>query len=267
MNWNGGVANIVTWFKQGFGKATIGETDLTGLPEDIPRHIAIIMDGNGRWARTRGLPRFRGHQTGRDITTHIVRACGEIGVQYLTLYTFSTENWGRPKEEVELLMGLLSETIDREVPELQKNNVRLKFLGRIDQLPIELQKKMAWAETKLGKNTGLNLQIMLSYGSRAELVDAFRKLAIEVLQGKRNPADINESDVQNALYTAGIPDPDLLIRTAAEFRVSNFLLWQIAYSEIWVTPTLWPDFRPEHLLQAIQDFAKRERRFGKVTRS
>lgn len=262
---NYSVGNIVSWLTGGKPK-TSDVLESVELPENLPKHIAIIMDGNGRWAKSQGLPRFRGHQAGRDTIWEIVKACGEWGVDYLTLYAFSTENWGRPKEEVELLMSLLSETIDQEVANLNKNNVQLHFLGRIEQVPVALQKKMARAESQLAKNTGLKLQVMLSYGSRAEIVDAFRKLAVEVIQGKRNPADINEQDIQQALYTAGMPDPDLLIRTAGEYRLSNFLLWQVAYSEVWVTPVCWPDFHRDHLLQAIQEFAKRERRFGKVNR-
>lgn len=229
-------------------------------PKNIPRHIAIIMDGNGRWAKQRGLPRIMGHSKGVESVRVILKACAEIGVKYLTLYTFSTENWGRPSGEVDFLMNLFSEKIDQEIDELMENRVRIRFLGRLDQFSPLLQKKMAAAMETTKDNDRINLNIMVNYGGRTELVDAFRQMMNDQLAND----EINEDKITNYLYTKGMPDPDLLIRTANEMRVSNFLLWQIAYSEIYVTPTLWPDFKKEQLIEAIEDYQKRERRFGKV---
>lgn len=223
----------------------------------IPGHIAIIMDGNGRWAKERGLPRIEGHRRGAESLKEIVKTCAEIGVKYLTVYAFSTENWQRPEMEVNFLMGLFAQTIDREVKELAKNNVRLKFLGRLHRFSPELQEKMRAAMQQLEKNTGLTLNVMVNYGGRAEIVDAVNALP--------DDQEISEEDINRHLYTAGMPDPDLLIRTANEMRVSNFLLWQIAYAEIYVTSVLWPDFRREALLAAIEDFGNRLRKFGKTS--
>jgi undecaprenyl diphosphate synthase len=230
----------------------------------IPRHVAIIMDGNGRWAKQRGLPRLEGHRAGAESVRAIVRACGELGIGYLTLYAFSSENWSRPKAEVTALMHLLEFYLQREVAELDKSNVRLAAIGRIHELPESAQRQLHKGIETLKKNTGLTLVLALSYGGRAEIVDAARSIARDVKTGGLDIADINEELISQRLYTGNIPDPDLLIRTSGELRVSNFLLWQISYAEIHVTDTLWPDFRKPQLLAAIDDYAKRQRRFGRV---
>lgn len=229
------------------------------LGNKIPAHIAIIMDGNGRWAQKRALPRIAGHRTGAESLKSCVKACAEFGVKYLTVYAFSTENWRRPKEEVSFLMNLLSQTIDREIEELDKNKVRLRFLGRINELSQELQDKIDWAMKKTEKNKGLNLSVMLNYGGRAEIVDAVNEIV-----GRDGATKVREQDISAALYTKELPDPDLLVRTASEMRISNFLLWQIAYSELYVTDVLWPDFRREQLAEAIQAFGSRVRKYGKT---
>ncbi len=218
------------------------------------------MDGNGRWAEQRGLPRIAGHKEGVASLKVVLRACGEIGVKYLTVYAFSTENWGRPREEVDFLMNLFSMTIDREIEELMKNKVRLRFLGRIGDFSDTLRKKMQEAMERTKGNDRITLNVMVNYGGRAELIDAFKKMTNDQLKND----EITEDKISNYLYTSGIPDPDLLIRTANEMRISNYLLWQIAYAEIYVTPILWPDFRREQLIEAIEAYQKRERRFGKV---
>src|SRR6266853_1547807 len=203
--------------------------------KNLPRHVAIIMDGNGRWARERGLPRIEGHRRGAESVREIVRVAGEIGVEYLTLYAFSIENWNRPKVEVTALMHLLEFYLQQEIPELNKNNVRLAAIGRIHELPGSAQKQLAKSIEALSKNTGLTLVLSLSYGSRAEIIDAVRGIAREIKAGRLDVADIDEKVISQHLYTRGIPDPDLLIRTSGEMRVSNFLLWQISYAEIYVT--------------------------------
>jgi undecaprenyl diphosphate synthase len=223
------------------------------------------MDGNGRWAKQRGLPRVEGHREGANSVREIVRACGEIGIKYLTLYAFSSENWNRPKAEVSALMHLLEFYLRQEVAELNRNNVRLTAIGRIHELTESSQNQLAKSIAALKDNTGLTLVLALSYGGRVEIVDAVRSIAREVKTGQREIADIDETCISQHLYTAGIPDPDLLIRTSGEMRVSNFLLWQISYAEIYVTDTLWPDFRKPQLLAAVEDFGKRQRRFGRVT--
>jgi len=227
-------------------------------PDRVPRHIAIIMDGNGRWAKAQGLPRVAGHKAGVDSVRAAVRAAGEIGCEVLTLYSFSTENWLRPKDEVDELMRLLSWALKEETPELDKNNVRLTASGRIEGLPQVVRDQLKESSDFLSKNDGLLLNLALNYGSRAEIVDAVNSLI------KKGVGEVSEEEISGALYTAGMPDPDLLIRTSGEMRISNFLLWQIAYSELVITPTLWPDFRKEHLLDAVADFQKRDRRFGGV---
>ena len=224
----------------------------------IPEHIAIIMDGNGRWAQKRKLPRIEGHRRGAISLREAVKACIELGVKYLTVYAFSTENWKRPKEEINFLMRLLSSTIEKEVDELDKNKIRVRFLGRTSMLPEKLREKIKSAEARTKDNGRLNLNIMLSYGGRAELTDAVKSIVKNHIKSDR----INEDLISRSLYTAGMPDPDLLIRTAGEMRISNFLLWQIAYSEIWGTDVLWPDFRKKHLLEAIDDYNGRIRKFG-----
>jgi undecaprenyl diphosphate synthase len=224
----------------------------------IPEHIAIIMDGNGRWAQKRKLPRIEGHRRGAISLREAVKACIELGVKYLTVYAFSTENWKRPKEEINFLMRLLSSTIEKEVDELDKNKIRVRFLGRISMLPEKLQEKIRFAEERTKNNGRLNLNIMLSYGGRTELIDAVKSVVKNNIISDR----IDEDLISRSLYTAGMPDPDLLIRTAGEMRVSNFMLWQIAYSEIWVSDVLWPDFRKKHLVEAISDYSGRIRKFG-----
>lgn len=225
---------------------------------EVPRHIAIIMDGNGRWAKARGKQRIAGHREGVKATREIVEVCGELGVKHLTLYTFSTENWNRPKDEVSALMKLLVVTISREAASLDRNNVRLSVIGRLDDLADGPRLAMEKAIQRLSGNDGLNLILALSYGGRREILDATNRL---LSSGKKR---VNEAEFSQELYTAGIPDPDLLIRTSGEFRLSNFLLWQTAYSEIVITETLWPDFRRDALIEAIEEYSRRDRRFGKT---
>jgi undecaprenyl diphosphate synthase len=228
----------------------------------LPRHIAIIMDGNGRWAKQRHRPRIFGHHAGAEPVRRCVRTCSKLGLSHLTLYTFSIENWSRPKAEVVGLMAFLEEVLQREVLELNQNNVRLNAIGRLDALPAATRKTVTRSIDALAKNTGLVLTLCLSYGGRAEIVDAARRLSARVSSGELEADAIDEKVFRTALYDPSIPDPDLLIRTSGELRVSNFLLWEIAYSEIWVTDTLWPDFTEAHLLDAIEDYTKRERRYG-----
>jgi undecaprenyl diphosphate synthase len=243
-----------------------GETQLLEEVRAQPRpaHVAIIMDGNGRWATARGLPRVAGHREGANAARAIVRAAGAIGLRYLTLYAFSTENWSRPEDEVTTLMRLLEESIYRELPALMENNVRLRVIGRSAGVPLPVRRGLEHVVSETARNTGLNLIMAFNYGGRDELLDAFRALARRVQAGDLRPEAISEADVSGALYTDGVPDPDLLIRTSGEMRVSNFLLWQIAYTELWITPTLWPDFGPADLYRAVADFQRRHRRFGRV---
>jgi undecaprenyl diphosphate synthase len=228
-----------------------------------PEHIAIIMDGNGRWAKKRGLPRAEGHRRGVDSLREIVEACVKLGIKHLTVYAFSTENWARPKEEVKFLMNLFMEAINREIEKLHKNQIRVRFLGRLDGFSPELREKMEQATALTKGNAKSNLNVMVNYGGRAEIVDAVNEIIRDEGRGERE--EVAEDDISHHLYTREIPDPDLLIRTANELRVSNYLLWQIAYSEIYVTETLWPDFREKELQAALDDFSKRERRFGKTS--
>ncbi len=232
---------------------------------NLPEHVAIIMDGNGRWAKRRGRSRVEGHREGINSVREIVRACGELGIGYLTLYTFSKENWNRPKGEVSALMSLLLKTIREEVADLKRNNVRLMTIGRLEDLPLLAREGMRRGIRTLRENTGLTLNLALSYSSRQEMVDAMRRIAIEVKAGRLQPEDIDEFTISSHLYTAAIPDPDLLIRTSGELRLSNFLLWQLAYTEIYVTDVLWPDFRRKEFYQALLAYQQRERRFGKVS--
>jgi undecaprenyl diphosphate synthase len=230
----------------------------------LPEHVAIIMDGNGRWATHRGFPRVAGHREGVKAARRVVRAAGELGLRYLTLYAFSTENWSRPEDEVSTLMSLLREAIQRELPDLMKQNVRLRVIGRPNGVPAQLREGIDHVVDATRANTGLNLFMAFNYGGRDELIDAFRTLAQRVQAGQLAPEDISEAHIASALYTGDAPDPDLLIRTSGEMRVSNFLLWQIAYTELWITPTLWPDFGPIDLYRAIAEFQGRTRRFGGV---
>ena len=232
---------------------------------NLPRHIAIIMDGNGRWARRRGLPRIAGHRKAVESVRDVVEACGELGIEVLTLYTFSVENWGRPREEVTALMGLLVETIRKEIDDLAKNNVHLVTMGHLEDLPPITRESLEYGMERTRHNTGLILNLALSYGGRREIVDAVKAIARKVLRGELQPDEIDESVISDHLYTAGLPDPDLLIRTSGEMRISNFLLWQLAYTEMYITEILWPDFRREHLYEAIRAYQHRERRFGLVS--
>ena len=220
------------------------------------------MDGNGRWAKTRGLPRVEGHRNGVESVRSTVRTCGELGVKYLTLYAFSVENWNRPKDEVDTLMKYLARFLKNEIGELMKNNVRLEAVGQIYRLPEFVQEQLAKTKAALAKNTGLTLILALSYGGRTEIIEATRAIAQQVKAGKLDPAEINEQVIAQNLYTHAYPDPDLLIRTSGELRVSNFLLWQISYAEFVVTPTLWPDFRKPQLYEALEEYTQRQRRFG-----
>lgn len=237
---------------------------MSGADFPIPRHVAVIMDGNGRWAQNRGLPRVAGHRAGAESVRAITRSCGKLGVEVLTLYSFSTENWGRPEDEVEALMALLEEYLRGEIDELQGNGVRLSAIGQLHRLPSPVREALAQVSAFTAKNTGLKLVLALSYGGRAEIVEAVRAIASEVQAARLSPEDISEETVASALYTAGLPDPDLLIRTSGELRLSNFLPWQLAYAELYVTDVLWPDFREEHLRAAFQAFGARQRRFGKT---
>ncbi|MDZ7379187.1 MAG: isoprenyl transferase [candidate division KSB1 bacterium] len=231
----------------------------------LPRHVAIIMDGNGRWAIQRGLPRVAGHQEGINSVRAVVEGCGELGIQVLTLYTFSTENWRRPRSEVSALMRLLLKTIRTEVDELDRNNVRLMTIGHLEDLPPAARRGVTNTVQRLSKNTGLTVNLALSYGGRVEIVDAVRAMVAAALRGELKPEEINEQTVSRFLYTRDIPDPDLLIRTSGELRISNFLLWQLAYTEIYVTDVLWPDFRKREFFAAIEAYQRRERRFGRVS--
>jgi len=231
----------------------------------IPRHVAVIMDGNGRWAELHGSDRIFGHQQGVDAVRSIVEGAGESGVEYLTLYAFSTENWDRPREEVNALMSLLVHAIVQETGNLNEKNVRMLAIGDLASLPTDVQLKLADAIESTSSNTGLNLILALSYSGRWEILEAVRKIVSKTKNGELNENQINESMFSNYLSTDGIPDPELLIRTSGEYRISNFLLWQIAYSEFYFTPILWPDFRKENLFEAIGDFQRRERRFGKTS--
>ncbi|HEV8438444.1 MAG TPA: isoprenyl transferase [Methylomirabilota bacterium] len=249
-------------------------TELSALPEEdlkelilsrpLPRHVAVIMDGNGRWATQRGLPRVAGHTEGVTAVRNVVRAAGELGIEYLTLYAFSSENWNRPSHEVSTLMSLLERSVDRELPELMARNVRFRVIGRPNGVPAAVTRRIEHVVEVTAANTGLTLLMAFNYGGRDELIDACRRLAHEVETGRLRPHEIDEVRMSRALYTEGVPDPDLLIRTSGEMRVSNFLLWQIAYTELWMTPTLWPDFGARELHLAVADFQQRDRRFGRV---
>jgi undecaprenyl diphosphate synthase len=232
---------------------------------EIPRHIAIIMDGNGRWAKRRGMPRIAGHTEGVESVRDIVEACGQLGVKFLTLYAFSTENWKRPKDEVSLLMRLLLKALRDETDRLHTNNVRIRTIGDIDALPAEVRAELAEDIRKTQDNTGLTLTLALSYSGRWDLTQAVRRIAGAVAEGVLRPDAVSDATISGFLSTEGMPDPDLLIRTSGEFRISNFLLWQLAYSEIYITPKFWPGFRRDELYAAVRDYQKRERRFGMVS--
>ncbi len=231
----------------------------------IPKHVAVIMDGNGRWAKKRGLDRSAGHQKGVEAVRTITEAASEIGISYLTLYTFSTENWNRPQQEIEALMDLLVWAIEKETPDLMKNNVRLLTIGDKYMLPENPRLRLEKCIEQTACNTGVSLVLALSYSSKSEIIDAVKQIATEVKGNSLNINDINADIISNHLTTKGIPDPDLLIRTGGEFRISNFLMWQLSYSELYFTETYWPDFEKEDLFKAIVDFQARERRFGKTS--
>ncbi len=231
----------------------------------IPAHVAIIMDGNGRWAKKRGLPRVAGHRSGVKTVREIVEAAGEAGVQVLTLYTFSTENWQRPFEEVSALMKLLIVTLRQEINDLMSNNVRLRAIGDLDKLPEDAKQAFDEGIQTTANNTGLTLNLALNYGSREEIIKAVKQIGFLIRDGNLDPDGITGQTIQAHLYTSDLPDPDLLIRTSGEMRLSNFLLWQLAYTELFVTDILWPDFKKKHFFQALESYQKRERRFGKVS--
>ena len=235
------------------------------IKERLPKHIAIIMDGNGRWAKERGEHRIVGHQNGVEAVRQTVEAAAELGISYLTLYAFSTENWNRPKDEVLSLMSLLVDAIDHETPTLMKNNVRLKAIGDLSTLPEEVKLKLDGTIEKTEVNTGLTLVLALSYSARWEIVDAVKQIALKTKGGELSIDDIDASLFENHLTTKGIPDPELVIRTSGEYRISNFLLWQIAYSEFYFAKLFWPDFNKDELCNAILDYQNRERRFGKIS--
>ncbi len=253
------------WRKKNTGK--IKEAEVERLINEVdrkklPRHIAIIMDGNGRWALRRGMSRSYGHRAGVESLRDIVKVCSELKVKILTVYAFSTENWKRPREEVDILMDLLVEYFNREIEELNKNRVRVSPIGRLHELPPATLEALKMGAERTRGNDGLILNVAFNYGGRQEIVDTVRAVVADVLSGKLSAADIEERAISERLYTAGQPDPDLLIRPAGDFRISNFLLWQLAYTEFWISPVMWPDFRRIDLINAILEFQRRERRFG-----
>ena len=241
-------------------------TELSNIQKGkIPQHVAIIMDGNGRWAKQKGKPRVFGHKNGVKSVQIIVEAAAEIGVNTLTLYTFSTENWNRPKEEVSVLMRILVSSLKKELKTLVKNNIRLQTIGKIDMLPEKVLKELKEVIEKTKNNTRLTLNLALNYGAREEIVNAFKIISKKIVNNEFSSEEIDENTINNHLYTVALPDVDFLIRTSGEKRISNFLLWQIAYAEFYFTDTLWPDFRKEHFFQAIKEYQLRERRFGKTS--
>ncbi|MFN7565445.1 MAG: polyprenyl diphosphate synthase [Microcystis sp.] len=239
------------------------------LPTDLdknrlPQHVAVIMDGNGRWAKSRGLPRIMGHQRGVDALKDLLRCCRDWGIPALTAYAFSTENWGRPLEEVEFLMTLFERVLRRELEEMMQENVKIRFIGNLSALPESLRREIVKSQAETSKNSGIQFTVATNYGGREEIVQACQAIARQVQQGLISPEAIDESLFEQYLYTAGIPNPDLLIRSSGEMRISNFLLWQMAYAEIYVTDTLWPDFDRVQFHRALKDYQGRHRRFGKL---
>ena len=231
-------------------------------PKKLPKHVAVIMDGNGRWAKKRAMNRIRGHEEGAESVRTIVRTSREIGISWLTLYAFSEENWKRPEYEIKALMKMLKRFLKNELAEMMENGIRFKTIGRIKKLPDDVQEAVHKTILETSANRDMVLTLALSYGGRQEICDAIKKIASNIRSGDVREEDISEKFISDSLYTSGMPDPDLLIRTSGEYRVSNFMLWQLAYTEIYITHTLWPDFRKEEYLLAIEDFQKRERRFG-----
>lgn len=256
------------WLGQEDQAAKAGEGGLEESVEkrrqNLPSHVAIIMDGNGRWAQRRGLPRLAGHRQGAETARRIVRAAADMGVRYLTLYTFSTENWRRPISEVEGLFSVLREVFAKHLREMIESDVEIRIIGKVSEFPKDIQQMLAEAEELSKGKSGITVSLALNYGGRDEIVTAARSLAQDVLEGRISLESINEEEFSRRVYTSGIPDPDLIIRTGGDLRVSNFLLWQLAYAELWFTDTLWPDFGAEHLAKALADFAQRKRRFGGV---
>jgi undecaprenyl diphosphate synthase len=241
-------------------------TDSIALdPQKMPQHIAIIMDGNRRWAKRQGWMAIRGHTVGARSTRDIIQECVTLGTKALTLYTFSTENWKRPRSEISALMRLITRNLNQELPDMQANNIQVRHIGRREGLPDYLCRQLDKSIESTKNNTGLVLNLALNYGGRAEIADAFRQLLHQVQAGTLQPDEVDEDRIGSVLYTKDLPEPDLLIRTGGEMRISNFLPWQIAYAELWVTPVLWPDFKPHDLRSAIANFQMRERRFGGVT--
>lgn len=234
-------------------------------PTKIPRHVAIIMDGNGRWAQSRALPRAQGHSEGVRRVEEIIDTAREIGIEIVTLFTFSTENWGRPAHEVSLIMNMLAAILDKKLQKLKNDNIQLRLIGRREGIPLSLLAAFEKVVSKTRDNTGLVVNLAFNYGGRAEIVDAIKSIARSVQDGRLAPGDICEATVNGALYTKGLPDPDLLIRTSGELRISNFLLWQLSYAEFYFTEKLWPDFGPEEFKKTILDYQGRERRYGQVT--
>ncbi|TGE35342.1 isoprenyl transferase [Desulfosporosinus fructosivorans] len=250
------------WFKP-WDKNKVKSNDQVAM-DRLPRHIAIIMDGNGRWALKRALPRSMGHRAGVEALRKVVKACSKLGIEVLTVYAFSTENWKRPKDEVGVLMTLLTEYLRKELLELHQSNVVIRTMGKLNDLPPEAQHELAHAMKSTRDNTGLILNLALNYGGRSEIIDAVKSLSKEVLTGEQRIEEIDEQSFSEKLYTRGLPDPDLLIRTSGEMRLSNFLLWQLAYTEIVVVEELWPDFGQKALVEAIKAYQKRDRRFGGI---
>ncbi len=250
-------------------RSSEGESDLTEDilkkkidPDKLPVHVAVIMDGNGRWALNRGMPRAYGHRAGVESLRGMVQISSDMGIKVLTVYAFSTENWKRPKEEINILMDLLVEYLNKEIDELKEKNVKVRAIGKIQELPINARKAVSIAHEKTQDCTGLSLNIALNYGGRAELIDAFKGVCSKVMQGELSMSDINQEIISQHLYTSGQPDPDLLIRPSGDYRISNFLLWQLAYTEFWHTDVMWPDFKKSHFLMALLDYQRRKRRFG-----
>ena len=245
------------------------QTELQSLPADLnpqrlPNHVAVIMDGNGRWAQSRGWPRFVGHQRGVDALKSLLRCCRDWGVKALTAYAFSSENWGRPQEEVNFLMTLFERVLRQELKEMMRENVQIRFVGNLNALPVSLQGEIEHSMEKTGDNRGIKFTVATNYGGRQEILQACRAIALEVKEGKLKPDEIDETLFEKHLYTAGLSHPDLLIRTSGEMRISNFLLWQMAYAEIYVTDTFWPDFDRSEFHRALLSYQQRKRRFGKL---